>query len=498
MRIIRLQAEGFKRLVAVDITPDGELIEVRGNNGEGKSSVLDAIFAALGGAEAAPLKPVRDGEEYAAIKVALGEGDAAELIVTRYFTDDGTTRLKVENGEGAVFTKGQTMLDALVGSISFDPLAFARMDAKAQAEELRRLIKLDVDLDALARADAADKEARRDVNRDGRNLAPRVAAIVLPADTPEEAPDKAAIVAELARAGETNAGIERERQARRSDEEKASLAAGDAQKMHDDARELRRRADALDSDAAALETRVKAERARLADLPDLPEPVDTVALSARIAEVDKIIAAVAQRKEKERLTAEYDALKAKSEGFTKAIEDRAAQRAKALSSAVMPVEGLALARICDVVPGDIAEDLIVTFGGVPFTQSSGAEQLRVSTRIAMAANPKLRVLRVKDGSLLDPTGLKLLAELAKDNDFQIWGEFVGEGEGVGVIMESGAVKGAPEPERIEAPKRRKKGEAGEGEAQPGDVIATVAETPKRKPGAMREIVTPTPEPGKLL
>jgi hypothetical protein len=498
MRIIRLQAEGFKRLVAVDITPDGELIEVRGNNGEGKSSVLDAIFAALGGAEAAPLKPVRDGEEYAAIKVALGEGDAAELIVTRYFTDDGTTRLKVENGEGAVFTKGQTMLDALVGSISFDPLAFARMDAKAQAEELRRLIKLDVDLDALARADAADKEARRDVNRDGRNLAPRVAAIVLPADTPEEAPDKAAIVEELARAGATNAAIEQEK-VRRNSEERA-LVEYDRQVAlrREEVVRLRAEADLIEAKANEIEAEAKERREDLSKLPPLDDLVDTAALSARLTEVDRIIAAVAQRKEKERLTAEYDALKAKSEGFTKAIEDRAAQRAKALSSAVMPVEGLALARICDVVPGDIAEDLIVTFNGVPFTQSSGAEQLRVSTRIAMAANPKLRVLRVKDGSLLDPTGLKLLAELAKDNDFQIWGEFVGEGEGVGVIMESGAVKGAPEPERIEAPKRRKKGEAGEGEAQPGDVIATAAETPKRKPGAMREIVTPTPEPGKLL
>ena len=53
MRIVRLQAEGFKRIVAVDITPEGDLVEVRGNNENGKSSVLDAIFAALGGAEVA-------------------------------------------------------------------------------------------------------------------------------------------------------------------------------------------------------------------------------------------------------------------------------------------------------------------------------------------------------------------------------------------------------------------------------------------------------------
>ena len=88
MRIIRLQAEGFKRLVAVDITPEGDLVEIRGNNGNGKSSVLDAIFAALGGAAAFPAKPVREGEEAAVIRLDLGE-----LLVTRYFTAAGTTGL---------------------------------------------------------------------------------------------------------------------------------------------------------------------------------------------------------------------------------------------------------------------------------------------------------------------------------------------------------------------------------------------------------------------
>ncbi len=185
MRIVRLQAEGFKRLVAVDISPEGDLIEVRGNNGEGKSSLLDAIFATLAGKDAAPIKPVRTGEEYALIRVDLGD-----LKVTRYFGDDGATKLKVENAEGAVFTQGQTMLDALVGSISFDPLEFAGLSPKDQAAEIRRLVKLDVDLDDLAAKDRADMEARRDINRDAKAVKARVEAIVVPADLPDVIPDR--------------------------------------------------------------------------------------------------------------------------------------------------------------------------------------------------------------------------------------------------------------------------------------------------------------------
>ena len=49
MKIIRLKAENVKRLHAVEITPEGEVVVVAGKNGAGKSSVLDAITYALAG-----------------------------------------------------------------------------------------------------------------------------------------------------------------------------------------------------------------------------------------------------------------------------------------------------------------------------------------------------------------------------------------------------------------------------------------------------------------
>ena len=49
MKIIALQAENLKRLVAVDIRPDGNLVQITGKNGAGKTSVLDAIWWCLAG-----------------------------------------------------------------------------------------------------------------------------------------------------------------------------------------------------------------------------------------------------------------------------------------------------------------------------------------------------------------------------------------------------------------------------------------------------------------
>ena len=72
MQILSLQADNFKRLRAVQITPKGDLVLVAGRNAQGKSSVLDAISAALSGAGACPADPIRHGESSAPeVTVAL-------------------------------------------------------------------------------------------------------------------------------------------------------------------------------------------------------------------------------------------------------------------------------------------------------------------------------------------------------------------------------------------------------------------------------------------
>ena len=81
------------------------------------------------------------------------------------------------------------------------------------------------------------------------------------------------------------------------------------------------------------------------------------------------------------------------------------------------------------------------YQGLPLTNASSAEQLRVSAGIAMAANPKLRVLRVKDGSLLDEASLKLLSALTEAADFQLWIERVEESDQRPcIIMDDGSVR----------------------------------------------------------
>ncbi len=61
MKIVELKVENFKRVIAVEITPYGNTILIKGKNGQGKSSILDAIMAAICGSKAIPPRPLREG-----------------------------------------------------------------------------------------------------------------------------------------------------------------------------------------------------------------------------------------------------------------------------------------------------------------------------------------------------------------------------------------------------------------------------------------------------
>lgn len=98
MRIINLHAENFKRLTAVDITPKGDLVVLTGANEQGKSSVLDAIMAALCGGRGMKdiPEPIRRGESWAEVSLDLGD-----VRVKRIWEHGGKNRIEVTNADGA-------------------------------------------------------------------------------------------------------------------------------------------------------------------------------------------------------------------------------------------------------------------------------------------------------------------------------------------------------------------------------------------------------------
>jgi hypothetical protein len=438
MKIVQLHAENFKRLGVVEITPEGNVVTIGGNNGEGKSSVLDAIFVALKGRAVAPPKPIRKGEEKCTIRLDMGD-----LVVTRAFHqkagDTYTDTLKVENADGLRYNSPQDVLSALLGEVGFDPFEFVNLKPKDQAARLLEMVPLPIDLDEFTAADASDYANRRDTNRDVERLRAQVAGIP-EEEVPAEAPDRTALTDQLGNAADTNAGIERERAAREGKVAGSARLREAADRKEARAGELRREAEQLETEAADHRRVAAAQDKEMEALGPLPEPVDTEALRTQLREAEAVLAAIDRQSRRKALVAELRAAEAKSQGYTDAMATRAAERNKALADADMPVPGLAFALNEKGEP-------VLTYEGLPFDrdQISTAVQLRVSTAIGMAANPRLRVLRISDGSLLDANSMKLLTEMAEKEDFQLWIEVVGEG-GVGIVMENGLVRGSDAPQ----------------------------------------------------
>jgi hypothetical protein len=62
--------------------------------------------------------------------------------------------------------------------------------------------------------------------------------------------------------------------------------------------------------------------------------------------------------------------------------------------------------------------------------------------VALASKPRLRVVLIRDGSLLDDESMELLRKFADDNDVQVWIERVGSNDADALIIEDGEVQNA--------------------------------------------------------
>jgi hypothetical protein len=464
-KIVSLHAENFKRLRAIDLTPadTATSIELRGPNASGKSSILDAIYAALGGADAAPDQPIRKGANEAIIKLDLGD-----VVVTRRFRpkvnpDDSSdvrtvTDLVVSASSGARFPSPQRMLDDLVGAISFDPLEFARARPADRVTTLRALLpSLSATLSVL---DANYKEtfvSRTEANREVARLrasTPPEPQTSTDQPLPDALVDLDGLTVQLANAATHNTDRERRRSARdqaatdvaffhaeagridqslpvrlkevdgreaenlrQLDDQIADLISRlDAAKAAREAAlsgAVRRRtevADEVSRAAQELRDRASALQAKLDAAEPLPDPIDVAALTNEIAAARQTNELIQQRERRSAHLAALQAAETTATTLTQKLTTLAEERLAAIAAAPLPIPGLSLSPDTDDV----------LFNAVPLDQASAAEKVRVSAAIAMAMNPTLKVITIRDASLLDRRSRSLLHALARERGYQLW------------------------------------------------------------------------------
>lgn len=411
MKIIHLYSENVKRLKAVDITPQDDVVIISGMNEQGKTSVIDSIWFALENRAASKNnpQPIRAGQDKAIITLDLGE-----YIVTRRFTSAGTT-LEVRTPDGSKIPSPQKLLDGMIGDLSFDPWEFARRSEQEQRQMLSDLLfKL-----TQGKLDMADFERRReeaytaraDANRERKRLATLITHVTPP------------------KAGEP------------TDE----LAAQDLINSINDALVLKRSIDEAKSKAQSLLTRLaelqklvqeasneyNATMRFLEEAPEVPN----------IAHLQSELTSIQDRNKRAREIQEYNKLNGGLQLIDQEIgrlndklELIEIEKAEALEASPLPVKNLR------ITPDGI---MVVAEGDklVPFCQASAAQKLRISLGIAMAANPTLRVIRIADGSLLDDVSMQTIRDMAKNENYQVWVEYASRNaqDRMGVYIEDGSV-----------------------------------------------------------
>jgi hypothetical protein len=430
MKIVELRAENFKRLRAVEIKPASNVVVISGANEQGKTSVLDAIWAAIDGSEWAKttgtVKPIREGEGESRVIVDLGD-----IVVTRKWNGSGTS-LTVENKDGAVFKSPQGILDNILGKIAFDPLSFAAMKDREQKETLLSLVDLGIDLDKLAEVKKDIYDKRAHVNRDVKVLSGSISSVPdVPEGTPDQEVSTAAALAEIKLAHEKISENYRKRIGVMKSE---NLVAGIESQCKIVSDEIKRKQEEIESLTAKKNGLLNAHKVESDRLFINRKEVDSVAdpdidaLQNKVDQIETVNESVRLKIQTIQAKNKLSDMVEESKNLTAEMEAIDKKKADALLAAKFPIDGLGF------------NDSGVTFKGIPFSQCSSAERLRTSIAMAMAMNPKLRVIRITDGSLIDSKNMKIIEEMVREKDFQIWIEKVDETGKVGVYIEDGEVK----------------------------------------------------------
>ncbi len=432
MHIAELRIQNVKRIRAFGIeTEADDTVLLTGDNAQGKSSILDAIF--LGLQNKGLEDPVRHGSSKASIRLKLQDGPEEEFLVERNITKR-TNTLTIKRKDGTPVASPQAFLDSLVGSLAFDPLEFVRMKPKAQASAIRELVGLDTS--TLDRKRDEIFAQRTEVNRQletERAQFKGMEAIEVPAAVEEEEQSAVRLFSEL----ET---LKIKITAATKAEETACAA---MQQYHEANQEL----DQLRKAITAAEQKVATAKKRADELGTAAESANSAApsraevdaLTKQIEDVDKTNAGIRDRREARaaalrkvearatKLKA-VETLTARTSALTEQLQDIEEQKAEMSRKAKMPVEGMTY------------DEDGVMIGGMRFDQLSTAEQVKTSAAVAMRGNPKLPIILVREGALLNKENLKAIVDAAKDSHYQLWIEkFQEEPGSAGLHIEDGQV-----------------------------------------------------------
>lgn len=425
-KVISLEVLDFKRIGAASLVIGDGVTTITGANGAGKSSIIDAIFYALkpDGVE----MPIKEDSHRAKITLRIG-GEDHGYTIERSITESGKY-LTVTNDEGKKISSPQTFLNSLFVEMA-DPMVFMDMKPKDQCDALRLACKCDT-----RSLEAEIKEVydtRTVVNRRLDQCEKALAELgeepeVVELKSVSELTNKSAALNEVIQSVEE---IFNQGKSINDKIEASELAAKSKESEIEDVKaEIKRLQDKLDSLEVAKQkawvdhANLVSERNRLRGEAEAKLP-EYRAAKAELASIAEEIASIDEHNKKaneheiwkskhDQLVAERNKVMKESFDLTEHLKGLEQDKRTLLEAADYPVEGM-------LIEGDK-----VYVNGVPFSNLNTAEKIKVATFVAIAQNPKLKMIIIRNGSMLDTKSMAIIKEIADQRGYQIVVEKVSE------------------------------------------------------------------------
>lgn len=358
IKINNLEIENTKRIKAVKLEPTANgLTVIGGRNGQGKTSVLDAIAWALGGEKYRPTSATHEGSVIPpSLKVTLNNG----LIVERKGKNSSLKVIDPNGNKG-----GQTLLNEFVSELAIDLPKFMTANNKEKAQTLLQIIGVGEQLHRLEVKEMELYNRRHMIGQIADQKRKFADEQPYYADAPKEVISASELIRQqqeiLARNGE-NQRL-RQQHEKMTQESKAVEVA---------INETIERLNELQAKYSNLTEKLKISEKTTAELVD----ESTEELERNIENIEEINVKVRANIAKELADDEAKKYGDDYDALTAEIEEIREEKLSLLNSADLPLQGLSV---------DAGELL---YNGKRWDCMSGSEQLKVATAIVRKLKPQ--------------------------------------------------------------------------------------------------------------
>lgn len=410
IKINKLEIENVKRVKAVKFEPTANGITViGGDNGQGKTSVLDSIAWALGGNKFRPSQPVREGSVIPPnLHIVMSNG----LVVER---KGKNSDLKVIDPDGN--KAGQQLLDSFVEELALNLPKFMQQSNKEKANTLLQIIGVGEQLVALEKEEQDAYNRRHAIGQ----IADQKEKFAKEQEYYPDAPKELVSASDLIKQ-------QQEILARNGENQKKRENLASIQKLHEEAvnrvemlkRELSNAENELAKVIGDLATASKSAKNLIDE--------STEELEKSITEVDEINRKVRANLDKDKAEEDARDYREEYDALTTEITEIRKRKAALLDNADLPLEGLSV------------EDGDLIYNGFKWDNMSGSEQLKVATAIVRKLNPNCGFVLIDKLEQMDVTTLNAFGEWLESEGLQAIATRVSTGDECSIIIEDGYVK----------------------------------------------------------